>query len=335
MKSLTKHTVLLSLTLSVINTQTGYAVSQESEQYPHLCEAAADVDNYQDDFLKSFLTLQQGAKGWLFRDHDLKQRFGPGRTGLNKLGEIQKALQAWGTMLVMVPIPTRALVHPQMLGDISYDVDLSRKAYSGYLKNLRAMDIVVPDLEKLIASDMDKPLFFARDHHWNDRGARAVARYTARAIQRTAPYSALDKQQFQSQYIDKDANHGSLQRAAEMLCSDRYPKESFKVYQTALAGEVDLFGDNTIAEVVLVGTSNSQGKQWYNFSGFLSQYTQLEVANEAVSGGGYDGALTQFLASEAFKRQPPKYLVWEIPSYYSLGSIAFYEQVLQLLKEES
>lgn len=340
MKNVSTHAAILSLVVGLAGTQTGYAKAQAQGDYPRLCEAATDVGNYHNDFLKSFVTLQQGEGGWLFRDHDLKLKFGPGRSGMQKLGELQQALKAKGTTLVMVPIPTRALVHPQALGEIDYNLSRSRRAYERYLNQLRGMDIIVPDLEKLVASDVDKPLFFARDHHWNSRGARAVARYTARAIQRTHDYESLEKQQFLSHYIDKDNNHGSLQRAAEILCeggdaTPRYPKESFKIYQTALAGEADLFGDEQAADIVLVGTSNSQGKLWYNFSGFLSQYTNLDVSNEAVSGGGYDGSLMQFLSSDAFKLQPPKYLVWEIPSYYTLGSMAFYEQVLQLLKEES
>jgi alginate biosynthesis protein AlgX len=81
-------------------------------------------------------------------------------------------------------------------------------------------------------------------------------------------------------------------------------------------------------DVVLVGTSNSNGAMDFNFAGFLEEYLGHEVANLARSGGGYDGAIMDYLASEAFTLNPPTLLIWEVPGYYSLNTASYYERLL-------
>jgi alginate biosynthesis protein AlgX len=303
------------------------------------CESAANKEAYQGDFLQNFMMLQEGHEGWLFRDQDLKLTFGPSQRGYKKLDQLKRALQDKGTSLVMVPIPTRPLVHPQALGNVSYDLQRSRKAYADYLQQLRRTGVIVPSLEKLYNQPISKPLFFSRDHHWNHRGSRSVARYTAHAIKKSSQYTSLAPQLFESQMLNNHSNHGSLQKAAEQICGKRYADESFKIYQTAVVGldaeadgEAGLFGEIGAADIVLVGTSNSRGKLNFNFSGFLSQYSKLNVENLAMSGGGYGGALKRYLASDEFHEQPPKFLVWEMPSYYSLNDIGFFDEALALIR---
>lgn len=321
-----------------------HAKSQDATSYltQTPCENATNKDVYQGDFLQNFMMLQEGRNGWLFRDQDLKHTFGPNKQVYKKLDQLKQALQDKGTALVMVPIPTRPLVHPQALGEVAFDIQQSRESYVNYLRQLRRAGVIVPSLEKLYNQPISKPLFFSRDHHWNHRGARSVARYTAHAIKKSPYYAALSQYDFESQMLANQSNHGSLQKAAEQICGERYPKETFKIYQTApvTGGEtvnvdVDLFGDAEAADVVLVGTSNSHGKLDFNFSGFLSQYSHLKVENVAMSGGGYSGSLKRYLASPEFHQQPPKFLVWEMPSYYSLNDIDFFDEALALIRGES
>jgi alginate biosynthesis protein AlgX len=316
------------------------SVNDSDVQYP--CLEAANEYAYKGSFLQNFVLLQEGRDGWLFRNQDLKKSFGPGPQGLKKLDQLSQALQAKGTALVMVPIPTRPLVHPQALGGVAYDAQSSQQAYANYLQSLRGAGVIVPSLEKLYNQPMTKPLFFSRDHHWNDRGSRSVARFTAHAIKKSPYYTSLEPQVFESQMLNKHSNHGSLQKAAERICGKRYGKESFKVYQTAPVYnadddsdiEVGLFGEMQAADVVLVGTSNSHGKLNFNFSGFLSQYSKLNVVNMAMSGGGYKGAIKRYLASDDFHAQPPRFLVWEMPSYYSLNDTEFLDEVLNMVRGE-
>jgi alginate biosynthesis protein AlgX len=70
------------------------------------------------------------------------------------------------------------------------------------------------------------------------------------------------------------------------------------------------FGDEPIPQVALVGSSFSANPA-YHFAGFLQQHLQTDVLNVSLAGGGYDGAMTQYLPSEVFQKSPPKLLIWE------------------------
>lgn len=318
------------LVLSLLTCAAANALNPPDEEST-VCDAADRPESYHSKFLKNFKTLQKGQGGWLYRNMDFKRTYGPRQPGYKNLQQLQQALQARGTTLVMVPIPGRPLIHPEYLGEINYDVPRARRSYSNYLQKLRDSMIVVPNIESLFAQTQTKPLFFARDHHWNHHGARTIARLTAHSIKADRVYSGIEKQKFESYGVGKDHNHGSLQRAALELCQQSYPKEPFKLYQTVLRDSDDLFADLTEPQIVLVGTSNSQGSLSLNFAGFLAHYVGAGVNNKARSGGGFGGALKDYLSSEAFQRSPPRVLVWEFPGYYSLNDQVFFDEILQYL----
>jgi alginate biosynthesis protein AlgX len=315
---------------STVASNTDTADSNAKPIKNSLCAAAASAENYSGAFLKSFKTLQLGEHNWLFRDMDLKRAYGPRAPGYKSLQQLQQLLQIRGIRLVMVPIPGRALVHPEYLGEIDYDIQRGRKSYSQYLEQLRSIDIVVPQIDSLFQQTQTKPLFFARDHHWNHHGARTIARLTAYAI-KAEKIAGIKRQKFTSYSVGGDHNDGSLQRAALELCEQSYPKEPFKLYQTVAKSKTadDLFEELPEPQIVLVGTSNSQGRLKFNFDGFLAHYVGTAVDNKAKSGGGFGDALKEYLSSDEFKQSPPRIIVWEIPGYYSLNEPAFFADLLQ------
>lgn len=320
-------TFFTSLSLSV-------CLSASAMAEPLLCAAAADKANYKTDYLDNFITLKDGKDGWLFRDTDLKTSFGPGKKGYQRLGYIKNLLKQHGTDLLIVPIPTRGIIQTAELGDIEFNVRAGRSAYIEHLKQLRKRGFVVPELDSLFKQDHQSALFFARDHHWTSYGAQQVAKLTAETIKQQAMYKDIAKQAFQTTKIGTIEIEGSHQKAAAMICGSRYNNETVPAYSTENISEMDLFGDVSEPEVVLVGTSNSNGKLDFNFSGYLMQYTELDILNLARSGGGYDGALLKYLKSEDFKINPPRLLIWEVPGYYSLNSKTFYKKVVRLLKPQ-
>ena len=302
---------------------------------PDLCTDAREAKNYNTDFLDNFLTLKQGNKGWLFRDEDLKTSFGPNNAGLTGLMRLKNNLEKYGTQLVMVPIPTRGIIHPEQLGALSYDVQQGRLTYQRFLENLRKIGIVVPKLHFLFTKPRKNLLFFARDHHWNHNGARQIAKLTSKALVANPAYAKLTKNNFKTRYAGNQNNNGSLQRAAETICGSAYPNEIYKEYRTENIDDVDPFAEGQAPQVVLVGTSNSNGNLHFNFDGFIRQYSHLDIINFAESGGGYGGAIKQYLTSEHFKNTPPLFIIWELPSYYSLSNGDFFDELLLKMGEPS
>jgi len=324
---------------SAVNKNEATSAEALNSVIPVLCDKAKYDKNYNDDFLDNFKTLKEGEDGWLYRNYDLKDRFGPSGKGFVKLAELAETLSASGTQLLLIPIPTRGLVETKTLGTINYDVQAGRKAYLKYLENLRFQGLEVPDLSALFTTGQEQlavsesTLFFSRDHHWNSQGAKRIASLTAKHIKLLDIYSALNKSDYRTKAEGQGEVNGSLQRAASKICNSAYPAERFDKYTTESLASDDLFEELPKAEVVLVGTSNSKGRLNFNFSGFLREYSQLNVLNMAVSGGGYGGALKKYLLSDDFVRRPPKILIWELPSYYSLSDAAFFDELMKEMNE--
>ena len=69
--------------------------------------------------------------------------------------------------------------------------------------------------------------------------------------------------------------------------------------------------------IALAGTSYSAATQG-NFSGWIAQYTSVEVLNVSVTGGGRFGSMTSYLTSRSFLEEPPHILIWEAAIYSKL-----------------
>lgn len=289
-----------------------------------------DTPKYDVVYSKNFQNLSLGKQDWLFRKHDLITRFGPGRIGYNGIQKLQEALARHGTKLVMVPIPTRAIVHSEYLGDIPFDHQTALENYASYLQSLRRIGVLVPNLEDLVISVGEDQLFFARDHHWTPAGAKLIAEQIAILLAEMEVTQQIPNLSFSSKVIGSMQNPGSYHRAAQIICGLTFQPEVFETYETT--GDFDLFAEQDAPQIVLVGTSNSMGVLNFNFAGFLREALSRDVLNLAASGGGYDKAISDYLASDLFHQQPPEFLIWEVPGYYSLNTRSFYEDLIEGLE---
>jgi alginate biosynthesis protein AlgX len=55
------------------------------------------------------------------------------------------------------------------------------------------------------------------------------------------------------------------------------------------------------------------------------------VLNAAFPGGGLEGAMLEYLASDAFQNDPPKVLIWEFSPLYDLASDKIHRQLMASL----
>jgi alginate O-acetyltransferase complex protein AlgJ len=72
----------------------------------------------------------------------------------------------------------------------------------------------------------------------------------------------------------------------------------------------DLFGDDNLPNVALIGTSFSRNS---NFAGFLQQALGAPIGNFGKDGGEFSGGANGYFNNPAFKQTPPKLVIWEIP----------------------
>ncbi|MFZ6047760.1 alginate O-acetyltransferase [Pseudomonas sp. CR3202] len=302
-----------------------------------LCAAAQNPANYNTKYLSFFTTLVQGQGDWMFRtQYDLRTDFGTTAYGWNQLKRLHDALKARGVELMVVYQPTRGLVNREKLTPeekAHFNYELARKNYLAAVDQFRKAGIWVTDLsplfdEKGVATDY----YFKADHHWTPAGADRTAKLVAETLKQIPGFDDIPKQEYQSKVVGLLPKAGTLHKTAAQFCGTGYATQYVDRYETEAAGSGggdSLFGDESNPKVALVGTSNSGPA--YNFAGFLQQYSGAEVLNLAVSGGGFDSALMQYMSSKEFHENPPKVLIWEFATHYDMAQASFYRQAVPMV----
>ncbi len=302
-----------------------------------LCPAAADNSRYNTQYLGFFTHLVQAQGDWLFRTtYDLRTDFGTTPEGYRQLKQLRDALKRKGIELMVVYQPTRGLVNRAKLTEAEragFDYDLAKKNYLAAIAELRKTGIWVPDFSPLFDEQEQHAYYFKGDHHWTPYGAERSAKITAQMLEQIPGFSEIPKQEYASKRVGLLSKFGTFHKAAGQLCGSSYATEYVDRFETEAVGNDasggDLFGDESQPQVALVGTSNSGPA--YNFAGFIEQYSGAEVLNNAISGGGFDSSLLQYLSSQEFHEHPPKIIVWEFASHYDMAQKSFYRQAMPLV----
>lgn len=301
-----------------------------------LCPAAHDASRYTTNYMKNFITLIDAEDGWMFRSvEDLRTRFGTTELGYQRLKELRDGLKQRGVELVAVYQPTRGLVNRSKLkpaDQARFDYDTALANYRKALARVEQLGIWVPDLSSLADEQADQAFYFRRDQHWTPYGAERTARLVAETVRRIPGFAELPQKEFVTQRVGLMGKTGTMQNVASQLCGTSYATQYVDQFLTEPkneSGADDLFGDDSAARIALVGTSHS-GKN-YNFGGFLEQHLGTEVLNAAFPGGGLEGAMVEYLGSEAFQNNPPKIIIWEFSPLYDLASDKVHRQLMATL----
>ena len=144
----------------------------------------------------------------------------------------------------------------------------------------------------------------------------------AEALKANEVFKAQKPKSFETKEIAKGEMKHTMSMEIQRLCQGEVPAEPFPLFETtSKADDADaLFGDEEGASPsILIGSSFSANKQ-FNFEGFLMQYTGLDIANYAVSGGMLFNALVSLSNNPAFETMKPPFMFWEAPSIYDFNS---------------
>jgi len=276
------------------------------------------------------LAVVEGQNGFFYRViADLRMEQQLSEHTADEVATIAEALEAQGTTLVYVPIPTKSLVLPQYLpdrasSDYGFDYGVAERAYQEVIQRLREHGIVTVDLlEGLKKQPGGEPPFFQADFHWTSAGARASAQRVAETIRNLPGAVELQKADFETRPTTSSSIVSTMRRMLQASCKDALPLPRTQGYETVETDSgnsgVDIFGSPASGgTVALVGTSYSDLPA-SNFAGFLSQALSTPVTNFSISGGNQFGSITSYLTSEAFQANRPRFLIWENPIYNNLG----------------
>ncbi len=291
--------------------------------------------------------MTQGEDGWFFRvAGDLKQHYRLMPEAASYLSRMAEAFRQRGTEVVFISVPPRgiaaqAFLHMDDPDQKRFHVTKATESYSSMLNTMRETGLIVPDLteESVIPEGEKEIFFFRRDLHWTPFGARRAAQAVAEEIKKLPAYKKLSPATFETKEVGTKEMKETMALELQRLCTSEVPGEPFPLFETrraAATGEDALFGDAGGGDpAVLVGSSFS-ALSWFNFDGFLSEYTGLEVANFALSAGLLFNAIVSWTSSPQFQDTHPPFVFWEAPGIYDLNNdtTKYYRQLIPAIYGE-
>ncbi len=318
------------------------AVAAEPHYRCDRLDAQAELSGEEDD------VLSQGRDGWFFRaeNTDLDEFFVLDSESLSAMARLGAALRDRGTHLLLMPVPTRALVaHDQMDAGVPVQGRYARRdalaEYRATVKGFRSVGLDVVDLDpEMIRARIGPAYYLKRDLHWTPQGAKFTAEIAAADIDRLLGAQATEgRARFATRQVRTEPMTGRLQTMINQYCDDPVPAQELAVFQTTREGgdsgpsgdaEQALFGDagGGGPQVVLAGTSFS-ATPTFNFPGFLSEALGRSVLDYSISAGGLSTSLLSYLETSDFDRDPPQVLLWEFLAYHAFAddAVAFRQMI--------
>ena len=273
--------------------------------------------------------VRQGCRDWLF----LAEELAPQPNAVlhqeeraQALIRIQEALRQRGIGLVVAVIPDKSRIEAGHLCGLGRPPVFAGRL-DAWVARLKAAQVPVidttPALQALQASGQEP--FLRTDTHWNEAGAAAAAQAIAAGVKALG----IEPTPHQAYAVTASAPQPRAGDLVRLAGIDRLPaalqpspetdvSSTFAVRSSTVAGkpvparsaEDELFGDNDLPTVALIGTSFSRNS---HFSEFLAAALQTPVPDFARDGGNFWGSAGAYFSSDAFRQTPPRLIVWEIP----------------------
>ncbi|WP_341368624.1 hypothetical protein [Yoonia sp. BS5-3] len=266
------------------------------------------------------------------------------------LSDFSDALAESGTTLVFVPVPTKSVTMPDHLPEeaalYGFDLDVATAVHDDILNRLEAAGVATVDARAAMRQAPEGELpFFKADFHWSAVGARETARAVAERIKALPLYDELPKTTFETNETGVSVAFSGMRRELQEHCLETLPEAESMTYETTIVqsggqdgtvdlglgtvdlglggdsgGGIDIFGntEESTVPIALLGTSFS-ATDINNFSGFIAEFTEVELVNYALTGGNQFGAMISYLTSAEFRETRPRVLIWENPIYTNLA----------------
>ena len=266
--------------------------------------------------------VREGCPQWLFISDELKinrHREDNARAKAEAVIALRDQLKQRGIELLVSVVPDKSRIAASQLCDLPRPASLEPRIRD-WTGALQTAGVAVLDLT-LALQPLGAEAFLRLDTHWSEAGARAAAIAVSQKIAAMG-IEATPKRTFAVSPQPAAPRPGDLVRLAglDWLPTRLQPLQE-QVAASTIAEETpnadsagdsldDLFGDDNLPNLALIGTSFSRNS---NFGGFLQQALSAPIGNFAKDGGEFSGAAKAYFTSPAFAQTPPKLLIWEIP----------------------
>jgi alginate biosynthesis protein AlgX len=269
----------------------------------------------------------EGKDGFFFRiPNDLGMQYPMSDQIISRMEELADALKKKGTTLVYVPVPPKSLVLSASLPDqarlYGFDPQVALQVYADQVQRLNERGVLTVDVAAAMRANDDPNLFFKSDFLWTPQGARVAADAIAAAIKKQPEYKSGGERRFVTEVAERTSVPSDMRRALQLRCEKSLPQNVIELHRIVSADgdrAVGAEGDNTKSDsIVVVGTSFSAAPAG-NFTGFLSEFSNLPVSNRAIADTDQFGAIISYLTSIEFSEDRPRFLIWENPIYNDLA----------------
>lgn len=256
-----------------------------------------------------------GAGGWLFseEEYDVDARH-VRRAWMSRIGAVATRLERDDVDLVVALVPAKAA----LVGARPHPLPAVAQArYDDTLTDLAALGIAAVDLRPALGA-LGERAWLRTDTHWTPAGATAAAAAIADAVARADP-SARGDETFTTEVVGTEAMYGDL---ADLLAlgplRERIapPPDVLEQTETVSSGSDtnDLFAAVDLP-VAVVGTSYAADPRW-NLAERLRVALGRDVLDVARSGIGPLRPMLEYLDGDAWARERPRVVVWEVPVRY-------------------
>lgn len=283
-----------------------------------------------DLFRQGYTGVIAGADGWLFSTEEFTADLGYVKGELRVLlKDAKNTLASKGILLVVLPVPPKALIQRDELGPHAAPawLETRHKAFLGLLDEL-----AIPAVD-LGAAWSGTDAFMRTDTHWSPEGARMAAQALAERIRalkaegnpgvQGIPVTSFD--------IDEPSLNGERNLPGDLLSflpvsggwfRDLPPGETVRVdtiserldFASGESAAASLFAVQEIP-FALVGTSYSASPLW-GFVNSLKIELSADVLELAQEGKGPFKPMEETLASDHLFANGVRVVIWEIPERY-------------------
>ena len=281
--------------------------------------------------------IELGKNGWLFSTSDFRTDFTMTDKTLDYMVAVKAALKSKGVDLYLVIQPPRAMlmhehIDPEYMPE-GYDAAVAKANYKSLIKKLNGAGIAAADLSDI---PTDLAFFFKGDIHWRREGAQWSAEQISKLIRENEQYSSIKKEEFYIENIGTEKNKkGEFIEFVEELCDVVITPEPRPIWETTSKVAVSnnsLSANIAYADIAVVGTSNTEREDDFNFVGSLKQALSVDVRNNAMPIDRFSNSLYRFFSTDEFQNHPPKILIWEFISYHDFDEYKGFRQMIPAIK---
>lgn len=265
--------------------------------------------------------VEQGCAGWLFLTDERRTYEFSVENEAKRLTAIQllaERLKRKNIQLVVAFVPDKSRIQKEQLCHLTRPAEFAPRV-ERWVQRLEKAGVLAVDLAQSMSGESSESVFYyATDTHWNEKGAEQAAIAIAQQVN-LLPIDIVPKIQYEKEKEGLEKYQGDLLKLAgiEELpfwftrdLQETKERIVFKENAHEQDDSEDLFGDELLPSVFLIGSSFSKNSY---FIEFLQAQLETIIPNIALEGGGFWRAANQYFESAAFLKTPPKILIWEVP----------------------